>query len=78
MTKRRVLVWAVAAALSIAALFYMARMYEADDGLKTEQQQRATKAAARLLSQIVAESAAIAASDAARVTEEAQYRVMPK
>jgi hypothetical protein len=75
MTKRRVFVWAVAAALSIAALLYMVRIYEAADGLKSETQQRAAKEAAKPLTQVAAESAAIAASDAARVREEAQYRV---
>lgn len=75
MTKRRVLAWAVGAALSVAALLYLVRQYEASDGLMNEQQQRAAKEAAKPLMQIAAESAAIAASDAARVTEEAHYRV---
>jgi len=78
MAKRRVFGWAVAAALSVAAVWYVARIYVANDGLKSEQQQRAAKEAAKPLTQVAAESAAIAASDAARVAEEAQYRVMPK
>jgi hypothetical protein len=78
MTKRRVFGWAVAAALSVAAVWFGARIYEANDGLKSEQQQRAAKEFAKSLTQIAAESAAIAASDAAKVREEAQYRVMPR
>jgi hypothetical protein len=50
-------------------------MYEPNDGLKSETQQRAAKEAAKPLTQIAAESAAIAASDAARVVEETRYRV---
>ena len=78
MTKRRVFIWAVAGALSIAAVWYVVRTVQAQDRLKSEQQQRAAKEAAKSLSQIAAESAAIAASDAARVVEEAQYRVMQR
>jgi|GEM_PF-2039668 len=78
MTKRRVFIWAVAGALSIAAVWYVVRTVEAADRLKSEEQQRVAKEAAKSLAQIAAESAAIAASDAARVVEEAQYRVMPR
>lgn len=75
---RSVFGWALAAALSIAAVWYMTQVYEADNGPKSEQQQRAAKEFAKSLTQVGAESAAIAASDAARVREEAQYRVMPR
>ena len=75
MTKRRVFGRAVAATLSLAAVWYMVRMYEPNDVLKSETQQRAAKEAAKPLTQIAAESAAIAASDAARVVEETRYRV---
>ncbi|MCX7247158.1 MAG: hypothetical protein NTX31_05735 [Burkholderiales bacterium] len=78
MTKRRVFIWAVAGALSVAVAWYVVRAVEADDRLKSEEQQRVVKEAAKALAQIAAESAAIAASDAARVVEEAQYRVMPR
>ncbi len=74
MTKRKVFVRTVAAALSVAALLYVLRPYLFGDALPSEQQERAAKRAAQSMSQIAAESAAIAASDAARVQEESQYR----
>ncbi len=74
MTKRKVYVWTVVAALSVAAMWYMLRRDEVGSGLQIEQQDRATKRPAESMSQIAAESAAIAASDAARVQEESQYR----
>jgi|APCry1669189070_1035195.scaffolds.fasta_scaffold92838_2 hypothetical protein len=78
MTKRKVFVRTVAAALSVAALLFVLRPYLFGDWLQSEQQEHAPKGAAQSMSQIAAESAAIAASDAARVQEESQYRSPPR